>query len=82
MIYKPFSPPSDAKDLPAYLTKELQRIADAMGGADSSLSLVTLHAAPRKLTDGLVCLADGTNWNPGSGAGVYVYRGAAWHYLG
>lgn len=32
--------------------------------------------------EGDVAFADGTNWNPGSGSGVYVYDGGAWQYLG
>lgn len=27
-------------------------------------------------------LADGTNWNPGSGGGCYIYRAGAWRFLG
>lgn len=44
--------------------------------------LEQLNAAPAKTFDGMVVYADGTNWNPGSGKGVYAYYGAAWHYLG
>ncbi len=32
-------------------------------------------------TEGLVAFADGVNWNPGSGAGLYEYRGGAWNKL-
>jgi hypothetical protein len=40
------------------------------------------YAAPAKPREGDVRLADGTTWNPGSGAGVYCYYGSAWHFLG
>jgi len=40
-----------------------------------------LHIAPPKPREGMVRFADGTDWNPGSGAGIYEYRGAAWHKL-
>lgn len=43
---------------------------------------VELHVAPTKPRTGLTVLADGTDWNPGSGAGVYTYYGSAWHKLG
>jgi hypothetical protein len=31
---------------------------------------------------GLLAYANGTDWNPGSGAGHYRYDGNAWVYLG
>jgi hypothetical protein len=34
---------------------------------------ITLHEPPSKLVDGMIRKADGTNWNPGAGAGTYVY---------
>lgn len=47
-----------------------------------SLSFVKLYAAPAKPYDGLTVFADGTTWNPGAGAGIYTYYGAAWNRLG
>lgn len=41
-----------------------------------------LNVAPDKPRDGLIAKADGTNWNPGSGEGVYCYYGGSWHLLG
>ena len=37
-----------------------------------------LSCAPSPTTDGDVAYADGTGWNPGSGAGLYVRTGGAW----
>lgn len=31
--------------------------------------------------DGMIKLADGTNWDPGQGAGFYGYRAGGWHKL-
>jgi len=39
-------------------------------------------AAPAHPVIGLVVLADGTIWNPGSGTGLYRYTGSAWHFIG
>lgn len=39
------------------------------------------HANPTDPQEGMVVWADGTNWDPGSGAGLYEYRGGAWHKL-
>lgn len=40
--------------------------------------LPVLHAAPTKVKSGMVRYADGTDWNPGSGEGVYVYTSGGW----
>ena len=37
---------------------------------------------PVKPKTGMIVYADGTNWNPGSGAGVYVYVAGVWTSLG
>ena len=69
-------------DMAAFLRQELDKIAQAIESQSESLSLKTLHAAPTKYRDGTIVKADGTDWNPGSGSGLYVYRDAAWHFLG
>jgi hypothetical protein len=40
--------------------------------------LQEFHREPEKPQEGMMVLADGTDWNPGSGAGFYGYRGGAW----
>ena len=46
------------------------------------VQLEELHAAPAKLLVGMIVWADGTDWDPGSGAGVYWYDGSTWNLLG
>jgi hypothetical protein len=48
----------------------------------SSLSLAQWNAAPAKPYSGMTVYADGVNWNPGGGEGVYTYYAAAWNRLG
>ena len=62
--------------------RELIKIADALDTPDKFLMLETQYVAPTKLRDGMIAFADGTQWNPGSGAGVYAYFGATWNKLG
>lgn len=81
-MYRPTQVPSDAAQLPVYLERELRALAQVINGATPVLSLVTSHAEPARLFDGLIVLADGVNWNPGSGAGFYGYRAGAWRFLG
>lgn len=64
------------------LAMELAKIAQAMETPDQFLQLDTLYAAPKKYREGTLVKADGTSWNPGSGAGVYCYRASAWRFLG
>lgn len=60
---------------------ELEQIEQAFAEQDF-VQLVEQHVAPAKPRTGLTVLADGTDWNPGSGQGVYTYYNGAWRKLG
>ena len=62
--------------------EELKRVSDAMQSPNEMLILTPLSVSPNKLRDGIIVLADGTNFNPGSGAGYYGYRAGSWRFLG
>jgi hypothetical protein len=79
-MYYPGPTPFDAKQLPAYLRAELERIAAEL--KVTTIQLTELHVEPPKPRDGQIVLADGTDWDPGSGAGFYGYQGGAWVRLG
>jgi hypothetical protein len=69
--------------LPEPLAEEADRIAERLARPSVEfLELTELQAPPAKLFTGLTVLADGTNWNPGAGAGVYTYYGGVWNRLG
>ena len=71
-------PPQDTADVLRFLREELTRIeAFTQSPEVREVQLVSLVAEPRK-REGKVVFADGTHWNPGAGAGVYVYSGGAW----
>lgn len=82
--YTPGNPPSNPADLPRWLREELERLADAMQSPAPAQWLDVLYKAPDRLpVDRVpVVFADGTTWNPGSGAGVYAYYGGSWKKLG
>lgn len=40
-----------------------------------------LHVAPGKPDEGQVVYADGTDWNPGRGKGLYVYKSGVWTFV-
>ena len=69
-------------DAPAWIVQELQSVSRSTYGAAPFLQLQVQSREPTKLNDGMVALADGTDWDPGSGAGVYARIGGAWVKLG
>lgn len=82
VAYAPGQPPTDPKALPAYLTTELRNLANvvqllAAGHIDKT------HVEPSRPRDGDLVYADGSDFDPGSGRGLYQYRDdAAWHFIG
>lgn len=72
--------PQRVEDVVAYLQRTMPQVAAGLRLFDDSLFNKT-HVAPTKTEAGMVRYADGTNWNPGSGAGLYQYTGSAWARL-
>ncbi len=79
--YTPGQVPADAKDLARFIREELDKIAAGMALLAAG-HLDPTHVAPDKLSDGDIRYADGTDWNPGSGRGVYIYKINVWTFLG
>ncbi len=61
-------------------TRQLEQVL--AGPTFPFMFLEQLNAAPDKPQNGMIAWADGTNWNPGSGEGIYAYHGSAWNLLG
>lgn len=80
-VYAPGPVPEDPKQLKLYLEQELRGLQAAIA-AIAAGHLDKTNQAPAKPRDGDVRYADGTNWNPGSGQGLYAYYSSAWHFLG
>lgn len=80
-FYAPAEPPEDQAAMRYYIKDELLKVGAvlqllAAGHVDK------VNAPPSKPREGDIRLADGTQWNPGSGAGVYAYYGGTWKFLG
>ncbi len=75
MSYQPSIVPGGAWR--AWLAGELRSIASAINEPEF-IKLTELNAEPEKLENGMIVNADGTNWNPGSGAGIYARIAGAW----
>lgn len=78
MSYVPEPCPIDPAAIPEYLMRELYRIQASIEQVHNHEGL---HVEPSKLVDGMVRYADGTDWDPGSGEGLYGYYNGAWNYL-
>ena len=81
MAYTPGIVPRDPAELIRFLEDELQRIRFAINAVDDG-HLDKINVAPTKPVEGDIRYADGTNWNPGLGAGIYFYNGSAWTRIG
>lgn len=82
--YSPGNPPSENSQMSEVLNAiygELRTIAGCINGASPVQSDV-LNVEPSKPRDGMIVAADGTNWNPGGGAGFYGRTAGAWVKLG
>ena len=76
-----YAPGNIPLDAPAWLTRELMSVSRASYGAAPIIQFQVQYAEPAKPRDGMVVLADGSTWNPGSGAGIYARIGGAWVQL-
>jgi hypothetical protein len=70
----------DLQSLTSYVYRELQNISNAFVGVQA-IQLQKMAVPPARLITGMIVLADGVHWNPGSGEGFYGYDGSKWLYL-
>lgn len=80
-MYRKRNVPSDV-DPTGFFNEEFSRVEAGGQEPAAAWMLSELNKEPDKLIAGMVVLADGTNWNPGSGSGFYGYRAGAWRFLG
>jgi hypothetical protein len=73
--------PQDLRDAITAIFEAQKELREAYVEVRTSFDLV-LHAEPSKQVEGMIRQADGTNWDPGSGAGLYQFRGGSWRFLG
>ena len=78
MAYEPRDVPFRTEDINTFLSEEFSSVAEGI----RELQLFERNEEPDKPFTGQLVLADGTNWNPGSGRGFYGYDGSIWRFLG
>jgi hypothetical protein len=71
--YEPGPLPTDGEDLGIYVVTELKRLGDVLFN-QATFRLERTHEAPTRPRGGDVRYADGSNWNPGSGEGIYFFK--------
>ena len=77
--YEPGPLPPNVKDLGVYIITELNRLGGIMFN-QSVMRLEQSNVAPDKPRIGDIRYADGTNWDPGSGEGIY-FRNSAGNWV-
>jgi len=75
--YEPGPLPENVEDLGGYVVSELKRLGDILLN-QSLIRIDRIHTEPSKPRTGDIRYADGTDWNPGSGEGIYFYNGTSW----
>lgn len=73
----PVSGVSSLDDLLAYVTRELQKLGQTLGQPSD---YPEQHTEPPH-TDGTIAFADGKNWDPGEGRGLYAFYNNTWNPL-
>ena len=66
--------------IPAYLNTELQNISNSQNLQLSPLTLNKLKVAPAHPVDGQIAYAGAAVL--GTNAGIYVYKGSTWVFIG
>ena len=80
LSYIPGPVPYEGVDLVRYLETELYRISSVLAVLIAGFT-TRVYAEPMRPRDGDIVLADGTEWDPGSGEGVYCYYNNMWNKL-
>jgi hypothetical protein len=67
----------------ADVNRELSRIRQALERKFTHITWEIRHAEPEKISPGMVVIADGADWNPSDGAGLYRRSedNTAWQYM-
>ncbi len=65
-------------DLTEQINREFDQVERTLG---DNLFLPQNNAEPAKPRDGQTAYADGTNWDPGDGEGLYIYFNAQWNKM-
>lgn len=57
---------------------EFRQISNEFDRRDLIKEFSPQNSEPLRVRDGMLVYADGTNWDPGAGGGLYFRHGGAW----
>lgn len=79
MPYSPGRPPEldNLAELREYVLRELDKIAESQVEI-TEVELRKVHKEPARPRQGMSAYADGTDWDPGEGEGLYTYSSGGW----
>jgi len=82
LSYQP-NPSEDKTDLGQYVARELQKISDEFRTNQvEGIEFKVWNVEPDKPRTGQAYYADGSDWNPSGGEGLYIYlSGGTWSKL-
>ena len=79
MKFVPNAVPFLSDSIRAWLADQFRQIAATLAAPTIDVAYHTiLHAPPDRIEDGIVVYADGVDWNPGAGVGIYARVSGAW----
>lgn len=83
-MYTPTKPLGFNQEQERYLTEELAQVERGQYDAREFFDMVPLSAEPTQTRPCMVVYANGTDWNPGSGQGIYRRNiaNSAWVFVG
>lgn len=67
------------KELVRWVKDELDKVSQAISSLEHQYQVQ--NVPPDRYTIGFIAYADGTDWNPGSGEGLYVYKSTGWTFI-
>jgi microcystin-dependent protein len=76
-VYSPSTFPFGEEDFRKWAFEELRKVETALSLFDFAV-LKEQHNEPSRPRDGMVVYADGSDWDPGEGEGIYARINAAW----
>lgn len=80
MTYLPGTQPAitELEALRKYVEDEFNRLSEYLNTPQDFIVFKMTAQVPTRPVEGMIAYADGTNWNPGSGKGLYKYQSGAW----
>ncbi len=76
--YTPNPVPANPEDLPRYIFEELIKLQGSLE-ENATTFIEVKNVEPERIKQGDIIYADGTNFNPGSGEGIYFRNaGGSW----